>query len=188
MSHRLASLTTSLNNERIDFTVKFSSFRWRTRKLWRFSSSMLVVNASLTTTAMSSSPVDRMSGASTPTLLAMSSIASNRLHEELIGLKRWRQMYDSAMTEKVVSLNLSRIFHFFKSRSERRITKTSSGQSTTNSGAQRFDRKIKIENNERNFFSKFLFKAQIEQQTMTINSMKQNEMSLEKKFDNISAV
>jgi len=50
---------------------------------------------------MSSSPVDRMSGASTPTLLAMSSFATNRLHEELNGLKRWRQMYDSAMNEKV---------------------------------------------------------------------------------------
>lgn len=52
---------------------------------------------------MSSSPVDRMSGASTPTLLAMSSFATNRLHEELSGLKRWRQMYDSAMNEKVRS-------------------------------------------------------------------------------------
>lgn len=50
---------------------------------------------------MTSSPVDRMSGASTPTLLAMSSFANNRLHEELTGLKRWRQMYDSAMNEKV---------------------------------------------------------------------------------------
>jgi hypothetical protein len=52
-------------------------------------------------TKMSSSSVDRMSGASTPTLLAMSSFATNRLHEELTGLKRWRQMYDSAMNEKV---------------------------------------------------------------------------------------
>ncbi|UJR37521.1 hypothetical protein I4U23_030223 [Adineta vaga] len=34
---------------------------------------------------MSSSPIDRMSGASTPTLLAMSSSATNRLHEELSG-------------------------------------------------------------------------------------------------------
>lgn len=42
-----------------------------------------------------------MSGASTPTLLAMSSSVTNRLHEELNGLKRWRQMYDSAMNEKV---------------------------------------------------------------------------------------
>jgi hypothetical protein len=50
---------------------------------------------------MSSSPIDRMSGASTPTLLAMSSFSTNRLHEELSGLKRWRQMYDSAMNEKV---------------------------------------------------------------------------------------
>ena len=50
---------------------------------------------------MSSSPVERMSGASTPTLLAMSSFSSNRLHDELTGLKRWRQMYDSAMNEKV---------------------------------------------------------------------------------------
>jgi hypothetical protein len=54
---------------------------------------------------MSSSPIDRMSGASTPTLLAMSSFSTNRLHEELSGLKRWRQMYDSAMNEKV-SLSL----------------------------------------------------------------------------------
>lgn len=52
---------------------------------------------------MTSSPIDRMSGASTPTLLAMSSFATHRLHEELTGLKRWRQMYDSAMNEKVGS-------------------------------------------------------------------------------------
>jgi len=62
---------------------------------------------------MASSPVDRMSGASTPTLLAMSSFATNRLHEELSGLKRWRQMYDSAMNEKVCiksfSINLIKI-------------------------------------------------------------------------------
>ena len=58
---------------------------------------------------MSSSSVDRISGASTPTLLAMSSLATNRLHEELSGLKRWREMYDSAMNEKVRS---NFLFHF----------------------------------------------------------------------------
>lgn len=50
-----------------------------------------------------------MSGASTPTLLAMSSLATNRLHEELSGLKRWRQMYDAAMNEKVRFI-ISRFF------------------------------------------------------------------------------
>ncbi|CAF0783391.1 unnamed protein product [Adineta steineri] len=94
---------------------------------------------------MSSSPVDRMSGASTPTLLAMSSFATNRLHEELNGLKRWRQMYDSAMNEKNEELQKYQLIN------QRQ--------------AQTLNDSI----------------VQIEQQTMTINSMKQNEVLLEKK-------
>lgn len=62
---------------------------------------------------MTSSSIDRMSGASTPTLLAMSSYTTNRLHEEISGLKRWRQMYDSAMNEKV---RFSCFFHIFCSK------------------------------------------------------------------------
>ncbi|CAF2890472.1 unnamed protein product [Rotaria sp. Silwood2] len=95
---------------------------------------------------MSSSSVDRMSGASTPTLLAMSSFTTNRLNEELSGLKRWRQMYDSAMNEKNEELQKLQLIN------QRQ--------------AQTLNDSI----------------IQIEQQTMTINSMKQNEASLEKKF------
>jgi hypothetical protein len=62
---------------------------------------------------MSSTSVDRMSGASTPTLLAMSSFSTTRLHEELSGLKRWRQMYDSAMNEKVC-FNITSIIYLIK--------------------------------------------------------------------------
>ncbi|CAF3055269.1 unnamed protein product [Rotaria sp. Silwood2] len=95
---------------------------------------------------MSSSSVDRMSGASTPTLLAMSSFTTNRLNEELSGLKRWRQMYDSAMNEKNEELQKLQLIN------------------------QRQAQTLKDSI------------IQIEQQTMTINSMKQNEASLEKKF------
>ncbi|CAF1438078.1 unnamed protein product [Rotaria sordida] len=94
---------------------------------------------------MSSSSIDRMSGASTPTLLAMSSFTTNRLNEELSGLKRWRQMYDSAMNEKNEELQKLQLIN------QRQ--------------AQTLNDSI----------------VQIEQQTMTINSMKQNEASLEKK-------
>ncbi|CAF0884176.1 unnamed protein product [Adineta ricciae] len=94
---------------------------------------------------MSSSPVDRMSGASTPTLLAMSSSVTNRLHEELNGLKRWRQMYDSAMNEKNEEVQKLQLINQRQS--------------------QALNDSI----------------VQIEQQTMTINSMKQNEVLLEKK-------
>ncbi|CAF4121186.1 unnamed protein product [Rotaria magnacalcarata] len=94
---------------------------------------------------MSSSSVDRMSGASTPTLLAMTSYTTNRLNEELSGLKRWRQMYDSAMNEKNEELQKLQLI------------------------------------NQRQAQSLNDSVVQIEQQTMTINSMKQNEVSLEKK-------
>ncbi|CAF2192103.1 unnamed protein product [Rotaria magnacalcarata] len=101
---------------------------------------------------MSSSSVDRMSGASTPTLLAMTSYTTNRLNEELSGLKRWRQMYDSAMNEKNEELQKLQLI------------------------------------NQRQAQSLNDSVVQIEQQTMTINSMKQNEVSLEKKVTKLEEV